>query len=200
MSAAGTAEDDIVARLRAGRLEVRLAPGAAGIDAAQALRYRVFYEEMDAAPSAELAALRTDVDAFDPVCDHLLVVDQESGGGEGAVVGTFRLLRRSAAEPRVGGAALTVQPVSIAYSRLGGLPMRRYMRARFAWYGDMRLAGHLWRMLGLGAATVAVEFHPPVTSETFGSRKALGAHCHEVIAAAVSAAVHGVPPRRGPAA
>ena len=93
MSAAGTAQDDIVAGLRAGRLEVRLAPGAAGIGAAQALRYRVFYEEMDAAPSAELAALRRDVDAFDAVCDHLLVVDHE-GVGEGAVVGTYRLLRR----------------------------------------------------------------------------------------------------------
>ncbi len=124
----------------------------------------------------------------------------EGTSNDGNRVLPFKSALLSVAEPLVGGAALTVQPVSIAYSRLGGLPMRCYMRARFAWYGGMRLAGHLWRMLGLGAATVAVEFHPPVTSETFGSRKALGAHCHEVITAAVSAAVHGVPPRRGPAA
>ena len=85
--------------LRAGSLEVFLARGEADVDASQALRYRVFYEEMDAEPSAEMIARRRDFDGFDAVCDHLLVVDHERGAGEDAVVGTYRLLRRSVAEP-----------------------------------------------------------------------------------------------------
>jgi putative hemolysin len=74
-------------------LQVRLAQSVAEIDAAQALRYRVFYEEMGAQPSADMAARRRDFDRFDNDCDHLLVIDH----ARGAVVGTYRLIRREAA-------------------------------------------------------------------------------------------------------
>ena len=81
----------------AGDFEVRLAENAAEIDAAQALRYRVFYEEMTAKPTPEMAARRRDFDAFDAVCDHLLVFDHRRGEGPEGIVGTYRLTRRSAA-------------------------------------------------------------------------------------------------------
>ena len=83
--------------IRAGTLEVRLAGTAAEIDAAQDLRYRVFFEEMAARPGAEAAATRRDSDRFDAYCDHLLVIDHKRGEGAAGVVGTYRLLRRSAA-------------------------------------------------------------------------------------------------------
>lgn len=91
------APDDGIGAVRAGNLEVRLAGSADEIDAAQALRYRVFYEEMAAVPSQETARARRDRDAFDAYCDHLLVIDRSRGEGAGGVVGTYRLLRRSAA-------------------------------------------------------------------------------------------------------
>jgi putative hemolysin len=84
--------------LRAGNLGVRIAETAAELDAAQALRYRIFYEEMGARADAETAAARRDRDAFDRVADHLLVVDHDLGEGPDAVVGTYRLIRRRAAE------------------------------------------------------------------------------------------------------
>lgn len=83
--------------LRAGNLEVRLAISSEEIDAAQALRYRVFYQEMAARPSLETAKSRRDVDDFDRYCDHLLVLDHSRGRPADAVVGTYRLLRREAA-------------------------------------------------------------------------------------------------------
>jgi len=83
--------------VRSGALQVRLAETMADIDAAQALRYRVFYEEMGARPSAEMARIERDFDSFDGVCDHLLVVDHARGSGAAAVVGTYRLIRRPAA-------------------------------------------------------------------------------------------------------
>jgi len=83
-------------------LEVRLASNAAEIDAAQALRYRVFYEEMGAKPTAEMARRRRDFDDFDSVCDHLLVFNHAKGTGADAVVGTYRLIRRAMAERRGG--------------------------------------------------------------------------------------------------
>jgi len=76
--------------------EVRLAETAAEVDAAQALRYRVFYEEMGAKPTPAMEAKKRDFDALDDYCDHLLVF-HDSGGTEKKVVGTYRLIRREAA-------------------------------------------------------------------------------------------------------
>jgi putative hemolysin len=83
--------------LRAGSLEVRLAETPAEVAAAQALRYRIFYEEMAARPSDEMARERRDFDAFDTIADHLLVIDHAIGSGPRGVVGTYRLIRRPAA-------------------------------------------------------------------------------------------------------
>ncbi len=81
--------------LRAGTLEVLIAERAEDITASQELRYRVFFEEMHALPTPQILASKRDQDAFDDVCDHLLVVDHEPGGGY-RIVGTYRLLRRAA--------------------------------------------------------------------------------------------------------
>jgi putative hemolysin len=84
--------------LKLNNLEVRLAVSEAEVEAAQALRYRVFYEEMAANPSPEVAALHRDFDDFDALCDHLLVLDHTLGSGPAAVIATYRLIRRPAAE------------------------------------------------------------------------------------------------------
>ncbi len=83
--------------IASGPLQVRLAETAADIEAAQALRYRIFYELMGARPSPGMAQQHRDRDSFDPICDHLLVLDHSRGSGAEAVVGTYRLIRRAAA-------------------------------------------------------------------------------------------------------
>ena len=88
--------------LTMGTLAVRLAASEQDIEAAQALRWQIFYQEGDATPSPEMARLGRDFDAFDDVCDHLLVVDTALGNGPEAVVGTYRLIRRPAAARRGG--------------------------------------------------------------------------------------------------
>ncbi|WP_416907728.1 MAG: GNAT family N-acetyltransferase [Polymorphobacter sp.] len=86
---------------RVGQLDVRLAVSPAEVAAAQALRYQIFYEEMGARPTAQMAAARRDIDPYDAVCDHLLVVDHGLDGSP-HVVGTYRLLRQSVAEAHQG--------------------------------------------------------------------------------------------------
>jgi putative hemolysin len=81
------------APITAGSQIIRLATSAAELDAAQALRYRVFYEEMGAHPSDEMLAAKRDFDQYDSVCDHLIVVDQSRESGS-QVVGTYRVMRR----------------------------------------------------------------------------------------------------------
>jgi putative hemolysin len=87
--------------IRAGSLGVRLAAGPAEIQAAQALRYRIFYEEMGARPDPAIADSRRDRDAFDAVADHIVIIDHAIGPGAEGVIGTYRLIRREAAD-RIG--------------------------------------------------------------------------------------------------
>ena len=91
-----------IVEARAGGLLVRLAESRAEIDASLSLRYRVFYDERKAKPTPEMAARRQDFDRFDDICDHLLVIDTDRTPPHGEVVGTYRLIRRSVAEPNGG--------------------------------------------------------------------------------------------------
>ena len=76
----------VVPQLGASRYVTRLAQNPADIRAAQALRFQVFNLELQEGLEQSHAA-GLDADAFDPVCDHLLVEHQPSG----QVVGTYRL-------------------------------------------------------------------------------------------------------------
>ncbi len=90
-----------------------------------------------------------------------------------------------------GSGDLPIQPVSIGYTRLDGMPLGRALRPLVAWYGDMDLAPHLFTLLGLGKMTVDVFFHPTVRATDFPSRKDLARHCHEVVAGGVAGALAG---------
>ncbi|NNM71060.1 GNAT family N-acetyltransferase [Enterovirga aerilata] len=92
---------------RLGSLEVRLAAGPQEIKRAQRLRYKVFYEEMSAVPVGLAALKRRDIDAYDAICDHLLVLDhavkrKPFRAPKPKVVGTYRLLRGDVAEAHSG--------------------------------------------------------------------------------------------------
>ncbi len=91
---------------RIGSLEVRLAQTAAEVRQAQKLRYRVFYQEGAAIPNPGRLFARRDVDGYDAICDHLLVLDhaahEGAPGNRPAVVGTYRLLRQALAEEHGG--------------------------------------------------------------------------------------------------
>ena len=69
--------------------------------AAQALLYRVFYEEMMADPSGETATRERYFDRFGAYSDHLPVIDHGHSASD-KVVGTYRLLRHSVADARGG--------------------------------------------------------------------------------------------------
>ena len=92
------AADRPFAELRSGELGVRLAHGTADVDAVQSLRYRVFYQEMGAHADEKTLTAERDRDIYDTVADHLMVVDHSLGEGPDSVVGTYRLIRREAAE------------------------------------------------------------------------------------------------------
>jgi 1-acyl-sn-glycerol-3-phosphate acyltransferase len=137
-----------------------------------------------------------------------LILFPEGTSGDGNRVLPFKSALFSVADHAATGPVM-VQPVSVAYTRLDGMPMGRVLRPFFAWYGSMAMAPHLWTMLGLGTVEVVVEFHPATTLAECGSRKALARYCEHRVAAGLATALSGrrepkaaaLPePRRQPAA
>lgn len=81
---------------------MRLAASPAELHAAQRLRYQVFFEEWGAIPDDITAREQRDIEPFDLLSDHLIVVDQRraDAGLNCGVVGNYRLLRSCADNPR----------------------------------------------------------------------------------------------------
>lgn len=89
-----------------------------------------------------------------------------------------------------------VQPISVAFKGLGGLPMSRRHRPAFAWYGDMEFAPHLLDGLRTGPADIEVIFHEPMTLAECGNRKKLANRTHAVISDALAHSLAGRPQPR----
>ncbi len=88
---------------RVGSLHVRLAQTAAEVRQAQKLRFQVFYQGGSAIANPARLISRRDIDVYDPICDHLLVIDHTERknhplNNRPVVVGTYRLLRQPMAE------------------------------------------------------------------------------------------------------
>lgn len=104
---------------RLGPLEVRLARNLDEVRRAQALRYHVFYTEKSAIADVRARQTGRDADVYDDICDHLLVLDHDCpvgvfGRRKPKVVGTYRLLRQTAAAAHGGfysAAEFDLQPL-----------------------------------------------------------------------------------------
>ncbi len=101
--------------------------------------------------------------------DNLLLFP-EGTTSDGSRVLPFRSSFFGIAE---GPDAPLIQPISVVYDRLGGLPTGRACRPVFAWYGDMDLASHFWRFAQYKGLRVTVLLHAPIDPTQFASRKAL---------------------------
>jgi lyso-ornithine lipid O-acyltransferase len=122
-----------------------------------------------------------------------LILFPEGTSSDGNRVLPFKSALFSAAEAMQSIEPVVIQPVSIAYTRLDGIPLGRLLRPYLAWYGTAELTPHLWRMIGLGTVEVVVEFHPPILFAECGSRKALARYCYARVAGGVAAALSGRP-------
>ena len=85
-----------------------------------------------------------------------------------------------------------IQPVSVTYVGLYGIPMGREYRPLFAWYGDMDLIPHLWEAVRTGPIDVVVEFHRPLTADSAGGRKVLASVAEAIVRAGQTRALSGI--------
>lgn len=99
----------------------------------------------------------------------------------------------SAARPHVHGGVVHIQPVSIAYTGIHGLPMGRYHRPVAAWPGDVALGPHLLRVLREGALEVDVIFSEPIDFGAGADRKHTARLAESRVRAGLIAALRGTP-------
>ncbi len=75
-----------------------------------------------------------------------------------------------------------IQPVSLVYDRLAGMPVGRSGRSTFSWFGDMDLASHFWRLAQWRGMRATLLLHEPLDPADFASRKELAAAAWEAVA------------------
>jgi len=124
-----------------------------------------FVSRQRGATGRERDALRARLAAGDS-----LLLFPEGTTSDGSRVMPFRSTFLAVAE---GDAPPLIQPVSVVYDRLAGLPTGRASRPLFSWYGDMDLAGHYWRLARHRGMRATVLLHAPIDPMAFADRKAL---------------------------
>ena len=123
-----------------------------------------------------------------------LILFPEGTSSDGGRVLPFKSSLFAVAERWEGNKPLTVQPISIAYTRLNNMPLCRHHRPYVGWFGDMELGPHLWELLTIGRVTSVVTFHDPVTLETLNNRKQMCTYCHGEIVQTVETLNGGYDP------
>jgi 1-acyl-sn-glycerol-3-phosphate acyltransferase len=120
-----------------------------------------------------------------------LMLFPEGTSSDGTRVLPFRSALFGVAQLRRDGKPIVVQPVAISYTRLDGIPLGRYWRPLFAWFGDLELVPHLWQMVCLGETEALVTFFPVVDIDKLGDRKKLAEFCFRQVSLGVQAANTG---------
>jgi 1-acyl-sn-glycerol-3-phosphate acyltransferase len=108
-----------------------------------------------------------------------LVLFPEGTTSDGSRVLPFRSAFFAIAE---GEQPPLIQPVSVVYDRLAGLPTGRACRPLFAWYGDMDIASHFWRLAQHRGLRATVLLHAPIDPAAYANRKELSAQVWRVVA------------------
>jgi 1-acyl-sn-glycerol-3-phosphate acyltransferase len=125
--------------------------------------------------------------------DHVvLFAEGTSSDGNGVV--PFKTSLFAAAKPSNGdarGSQVSAQTLALTYTHLWGLPLCRRGRHMVAWYGDMDLASHAWRLLGLGPLDAHIRIGPPVPLDSFPDRKALARYAEDKVRKDVTELLRG---------
>jgi hypothetical protein len=98
--------------------------------------------------------------------------------------------RDALAEAEHSGRVL-IQPLSVAYTGLHGLPMGRLHRPVAAWYGHIDLVPHLMKVLRHGAFDVVLTWGEPIAYEAQTDRKAVAKSLELTVRRLTAAALRG---------
>ncbi len=111
---------------------------------------------------------------------EIMVIFPEGTTGDGNHILKFRSSLLGAVQQAMFD-RLFIQPVSIRYRGLHGLPMGRGFQPYAAWYGDMDLVPHFLDILKLGAIEVEVQFGEAYALAPDRDRKEMAAEAEKAV-------------------
>jgi len=88
---------------------------------------------------------------------------------------------------------ILIQPMSICYTGLNGIPMGRQHRPTVAWYGDLDFIPHIKALLARGAIDAVVSYGDPVAADGTTNRKALAKSLEGAVRTITAATLRGRP-------
>jgi lyso-ornithine lipid O-acyltransferase len=86
-----------------------------------------------------------------------------------------------------------IQPLSVAYTAIRGVPLSRSNRSAVAWYGLMSLLPHLRQLVAKAAVDVTVSWGEPIVYDEFSDRKIVARELEDRVRAMTTAALRGRP-------
>lgn len=124
---------------------------------------------------------------------HSLILFPEGTSTDGMRVAPFKSALFSVAEQadEASNHHLLIQPMTIAYTEVNGMPLVRSQKPWVAWLGDVELFQHLRQVLGRARIEAMIEFHAPISLAEAGSRKALAAYCEQEVRTGLERAHRG---------
>jgi len=123
-----------------------------------------------------------------------MVLFPEGTSGDGNFILPFRSALLGAAREAISrgnSERVWVQPMSLVYSKVQGLPMGRQFRPMAAWYGDMDMLPHLMGIVREGVFDVDVFWGEPIVYDPQSDRKAVAALAETAVRTLTAAALRG---------
>ncbi|MCB1488194.1 MAG: 1-acyl-sn-glycerol-3-phosphate acyltransferase [Bauldia sp.] len=111
----------------------------------------------------------------------VMVLFAEGTTGDGNRILPFRSALIGAAGAAAGTGTITVQPVAVTYTRIGGIPVGASDRPGLAWYGEMPFVAHFSRLIGRGGIDAVVSFGEPIHFTPESDRKKVAEECFESV-------------------
>jgi lyso-ornithine lipid O-acyltransferase len=106
-----------------------------------------------------------------------VVLFAEGTSSDGNRVLPFRSALLGAVEEAVTRAGdaprVLIQPMSISYTGINGIPMGRQHRPVVAWYGDLDFMPHIKALMSRGAVDAVVTYGEPLQADTLVDRKTI---------------------------
>jgi 1-acyl-sn-glycerol-3-phosphate acyltransferase len=98
---------------------------------------------------------------------------------------------REAAARTEGG--MLIQPMSICYTTINGIPMGRQHRPLIAWYGDTDFMPHIKAFLPRAAVDVTISYGEPIAADATTNRKVLAKQVESAVRGLLNTSVLGRP-------
>jgi lyso-ornithine lipid O-acyltransferase len=140
-------------------------------------------------------------EAIDEIVERLasgtsVVLFAEGTSSDGNRVLPFRsalvgAIRQAAGEDRA--KAIPIQPMSICYTGLHGIPMGRQHRPLVAWYGDLDFMPHIKAFIARGAVDAVVSYGKPVAADGEADRKAMAKTLEGAVRRLMAEGLYGRP-------